>query len=208
MSIFALVFSFSSQVCRASIITQVQRYNSSHTTPQLAGPLGEGSLSYVDRSKHRFYEIPSTLFDAEYVQAANDDKDISSYSIDITLAHSTTLYLFLDHRLGQGHTGSADTRFMDPSLTLAGMGWVLDMGFVDTGWDIAIDDYGDTGVDNFFSVFSKDVDAGTVRLFNQNDLTEVNQRNMYTVAVVPEPVSLTLMGLGVIVIIRRRRQPA
>lgn len=203
--VFVLLL-LSSRLCPASIISGIQRYNSDHASPQVTGPLIEGSPSYVDRSKHRFYEIPSALVGVEYVQVANDDKSTASYRLDVTLAHPATLYLFLDHRLGHGHTGGSDTRYMEPALTAAGMGWVEDMGFVDTGWDIAIDDYAGLGVDNFFSVFSKDLDAGTVTLLQQNDPTEVNQRNMYALAVVPEPVSLTLLGLGGIVIIRTRRR--
>lgn len=203
--VFGFMLSFLVQYSWADIITGVARRNSYYDPPMLAGPLVEDSLSYVDRT-HEYNGIPAGLVGAEYVKVANNDKYTEYYELDVILSQSTTLYLFLDHRLGNGDTWGMSGINMTPKLTAAGMSWVAALGFIDTGWDMGLDEMGDGPIDQYFSIFSKDVGAGTITLRQQYDATNPADRNMYGVAAIPEPMSLALVGLGALLIIRNRRQ--
>jgi len=167
-------------VTKAAIITNVVRRNpdgnSGDTEPQIApNPLNEDQPCYVDRA-HQYNSVPAYLIGAEYVMTANDDKDNGSHELDVTLSEPVTVYLFLDNRIqgsGQGTGGQG----VNPNLS--GMPWVAAMGFTDTGDDIGIDEAGDGDIDNWSSVFSKKVLAGTYTLKGQ---PQGYGGNMYGVA--------------------------
>ena len=202
--ILGLVLLWAVPYCHADLIVEIERRNSVNTPARIAGPLVEDAMSYVDRF-HRYKDIPAALVGAEYIQAANDDKWTPFYGLDVTLSRPATLYLFLDHRLGNGATTGMSGQYMYPDTEAAGMYWVEDQGFRDTGWELAIDEWGDGSIDQYFCVFSTDVGPGTVTLYQQCDVTLAGDRNMYVVAVLPEPMTLTLLGLGAALIIRSRR---
>jgi len=156
----------------------------------------EGVLSYVGRS-YRYRDIPYALIGAEYVRVANDDKRTPFYELDITLPQAATVYLLLDHRLGNGVTTGQSGQYMEPDCYSAGMYWVEDGGFVDTGLDLRIDQSAAGLIDQYVSVFSKQAGPGTITLYQQNDTTDNAHRTMYGVAVVPEPDSCTLICCAV-----------
>jgi len=198
------------QVTSAEIITGIERRNSSNTYPEIAGPLVEDAISYVDRAKHEYNQIPVALVDAEYIKVANSDKGRQFYELDVTLSQDATLYLLLDNRLGHGYVSLGEYGWgLDPWLSSAGMSWIIGAGFVDTGIDIAIDENGTSFDYRWSSVYAKDVSAGTITLLQQYDDVPAaggaGRRNMYGVAVVPEPTTILLLGLGALVVRRRRR---
>ena len=161
----------------AQFISGVSRGGgSTNTPPQIApNPLDEDELSFVDRT-HEYNEIPEGMMGAQYVMVANDDKNPADYSLEVTIEQGATLYLFLDNRLG----GAAGGIGVDPDLAGAGMNWVADLGFTDTGDDIGIDESGDGDIDNYSSIFERSVSAGeSIVLGAQND---GGSRNMYGVA--------------------------
>jgi hypothetical protein len=98
--------------------------------------------------------IQPYLVDADYVMTANDNKNHSAYELDITFSKSATLYVFIDNRMG----GAAGGKDMAPNID--GMGWLTDMGFVDTGEDIGIDESFDGGINQYFSIFFGDPPIG------------------------------------------------
>ena len=170
------VFAGSTQ---AQFIGDISRGGSSiNTEPQIApNPLDEDEFSFVDRS-HQYNEISESVIGAQYVMVANDDKHPADYSLEVTIAQDATLYLFLDNRLGGTSSGSGIG--VDPDLVGAGMNWVTDLGFTDTGDDIALDEGGNGYIDRYSSIFERSVSAGeTIVLGAQNDGC---QRNMYGVA--------------------------
>jgi hypothetical protein len=95
--------------------------------------------------------IPPFLENGDYVMTFNDDKVNAELQIAVTLARPARLYVLLDNRVPQP-------------------GWLAD-GFVDTGWDIGIDEgYDDVptvktavgagrSIENTCSVWARDVPA-------------------------------------------------
>jgi len=157
---------------QAQFITGVAMRNGSDP-PQIApDPLAENSVTFVDRT-HVYADIPESILGAQYVMLANDDKGISAYELDLTFAISATLYYFVDNRMGSSDGG----KDVDPDIS--GMGWLTDMGFVDTGEDIGIDESFDGGINQYYSIFFLGVEAGTVTIFGN---TEGHGGNMFGVA--------------------------
>jgi len=140
-------------ISSAQTIAHVARGGSSTNPPPVIAPntLGEDELCYVDRT-HQYNEVPVDLLDAEYVMVANDDKTQADYSLEVILDIMTggcwklKLYLLLDNRLGH-HDISGHDPFLNPDLSAAGMEWVCSLGFVDTGWNIGIDEDGEGDID-------------------------------------------------------------
>jgi hypothetical protein len=174
--------------------------NSTNTPPVIApNPLGEDELCFVDRM-HQYNDIPIELLGADYVMVANDDKTQPDYSLQVILnpilcgCGTIKLYLFLDNRLGH-HNMPGHDPLLNPDLMAAGMGWVYDMGFDDTGWNIGIDESGNGIIDNWSSVYIIDtyylmdlacyaaLTDGTITLLQQND-PKPGGRNMYGVAAI------------------------
>ena len=159
-------------VANAQFITSVAMRNGSDP-PQIApDPLAENSAAFVDRT-HVYADIPEFILGAQYVMLANDDKGISAYELDLTFGMMATLYVFVDNRMG----GAAGGKDVNPNID--GMPWLMDMGFVDTGEDIGIDESFDGDIDQYFSIFSLAVDIGTITI---NGNTQGHGGNMLGVA--------------------------
>jgi len=160
----------------AQFITSVAHRNTDSDATELpqiaADPLAENSLTFVDRT-HVYADIPESILGAQYVLLANDNKNMSTYELDLTFGMDATLYVFVDNRMG----GSAGGKDVAPNID--GMGWLADMGFVDTGEDIGIDESFDGGINQYFSIFALKVSVGTVTIFGN---TEGHGGNMLGVA--------------------------
>jgi hypothetical protein len=153
-----LLMAFFAGSADAQFITSVAMRNGSDP-PQIApDPLAEGSVTFVDRT-HVYADVPESVLGAQYVMLANDDKGISAYELDLTFAVNATLYVFVDNRMG----GAAGGKGVDPVIT--GMTWLTDMGFIDTGEDIGIDESNDGDIDQYYSIFALSVTAGTITIY-------------------------------------------
>jgi hypothetical protein len=163
-------------VANAQFITKVAHRNTDTDAPedpQIApDPLEENSVTFVDRT-HVYADIPESILGAQYVMLANDNKNVSAYELDLTFGMKATLYVFVDTRMGSAGGG----KDVDPDIS--GMGWLNDMGFVDTGEDIGIDESFDGDIDQYFAIFSLPVEVGTVTIFGN---TEGHGGNMLGVA--------------------------
>ncbi len=175
-------------VASAQVITDIERRfpdgDSGDTEPvTVVGGLVERAETFVDRT-HIYVNVPSFLVGIDYVKVANDDKNNPNYELDVTVGEDATLMLFIDDRVGDGDNTNP------PTIGSGVMNWVAGMGFVDTGLQIDIDENPatDPGIDQFFSIYSLEVLAGTtVTLLEQNDGTT---RNMYGVAAIQGTLNL------------------
>ncbi len=177
--------SVTAPAAQAQLITAVAHRNTDADAtedPQIApNPLDEGALTFVDRT-HIYADVPEFIIGAEYIMLANDNKNMSAYEVDITLAKSAIVYVFVDNRMG----GAAGGLGVDPIIT--GMPWLTDMGFVDIGEDIGIDESADGSINQYFSIFALEVKAGVVTI---GGCTEGHSGNMLGAAVLPAPTSET-----------------
>ena len=160
----------------AQFISSVEHRNTdtdAAETPEIAPTLlEENALCFLDRT-HVYADIPESILGAQYVMLANDNKNMSTYELDLTIEANATLYVFVDNRMG----GAAGGKDVEPNID--GMPWLADMGFIDTGEDIGIDESFDGGINQYFSIYSLQVTVGTVTIFGN---TEGHGGNMLGVA--------------------------
>jgi hypothetical protein len=175
------------QVAQAQLITSVVRTGSTAGTPRIASPFQEDAVCFVDRA-HQYNQLPPELPElvgAEYIMTANDDKGNSTLTHQVTISRYATVYLILDNRLG----GTGGGYGVAPNL--AGMPWVATMGFVDTGYDIGIDEAGVGDIDQWSSLFKAGFPAGMITLGGN---TQGHGGNMYGVAAVSSEPQLKAWG--------------
>ncbi len=181
--VFAVIGATVQVAQAAPLITALAHRNTDADAPEdpvvAPNPLDEGALTFVDRT-HVYADVPESMIGAEYIMLANDNKNMSAYELDITLAKSAIVCVFVDNRMG----GAAGGKDVAPNID--GMPWLTDMGFVDTGEDIGIDESADGSINQYFSIFALEVKAGVVTI---GGCTEGHGGNMLGVAVLPAPTS-------------------
>lgn len=159
----------------ASIITALTRLDTDQT-----GGANEAIFSFFGGPVYQDYSFtysswPVYLNGAEMVRMVNGDAMDPDYQLQLTLSQPATVYLMIDDR--------TDT---------ATLPWVAAQGFEDTGDTVMVWAFP-------YSVYAATAPAGTFTL-REN----ARSLNMYTVAVVPEPSTVLLLGLGAVVGLGRR----
>ena len=61
--------------------------------------LQEGSVAYQDRV-HTYRNVPAPLVGLIYLETRNTDKSSATYSLSFDTAEASTIYLFIDNRVG------------------------------------------------------------------------------------------------------------
>ena len=194
MAAFVCVAVVSVQAQAGTIISSATKVAGNATAISM-GTLEEGVLAYTDRT-HTLVNIPDKLEGAsDLVMVSNSDKSSDPYQVDVTFGHLSIMYIGLDDRFAQPF-GWMD----DPGQT------GLPTKFFDTGAQIDIDESGDGSIDQTFSLWATIAPAGTYSTFVNG-----NGGNNYIIfgsdcLVVPEPGTLSLVGLGLIGLVGLRRR--
>ncbi|HNQ88756.1 MAG TPA: PEP-CTERM sorting domain-containing protein [Verrucomicrobiota bacterium] len=183
------------------------------------GTFASGTPIFVDRN-HRVLDdpsvayslpVPSYLVGGEYIMSGNDNRDMASYRLDVTVSAPVTVYMLIDNRLSDGDNATP------PTFDATHMQWIVDQGWAatDNGLnrfsnsavpdEVAVDEGSNGDIQQWYSVYSKDFDAGTFTLLQADNAG----RNMYgaVVVTIPEPSVLALLalgGLGLAAALRRR----
>lgn len=134
---------------------------------------------YIDYS-FTYSSFPSYLNGAETVRMENGDHVDQNYQLQLVLSTPATVYLLIDDRVG--NVGMK-------------MPWVAAGGFQDTGDNVMVWEFP-------YSVFAANVSAGTITVREQNE----GNANMYVVAAVPEPSTVSLLGGAALFGFVRRRE--
>lgn len=175
--------------------------------------------------------IQPYLKGGEYIMPPQGLRDNATLQLNVTVASPSTVYLLIDNRLGEAVGGGNGQPLDPPTFDASHMSWVAANGWVPvlTGAnhlgdnmipdEVAMDENQDllqggvpnpnagftNTVDSFFSVYMKQVPAGTFSLFQANK--DAGNLNMYGVVITPEPASAVLMliATSAAALIRRKR---
>lgn len=178
-----------------------------------------------------FYpSMPSYLVGGEYLMVPQGLRDNATLQLDVTVTNPSTVYLLIDNRLGEApNPGDNGNQFDPPTFDASHMAWVAAGGWtpVVTGLnhvgdtsipdEIVMDESQDNmfaanpnpafgNVDSPFSIYAKQVPAGTFSLLQADK--NAGNLNMYgvVIAAVPEPAAALLMLLGTMAGLLGRRR--
>lgn len=180
-----------------------------------AGTFGDLAPAFVDRN-HRYMDdsagglpLPSYLLGQEYILSGNDNRDNATYRLDVTVAAPSIVYMLIDNRLSDGDNATP------PTFDATHMQWILDEGWTPTATgsnragnpatpdEVGLDEGADGAVNQWYSVYEKEVAAGTFSLLQADN----GGRNMYGAVVtpIPEPATWALGLCGILAVALARR---
>lgn len=198
----------------------------------LLGPSAAGALVYSFSDRNHVWTgygtgigsapnpatFPSYLRGIDYIMTMNGNRDNvpttntpSGFRMDVITSGPGTAYLFVDNRIGDGNA------LNEPTLSSPFVQWIISDGWtlVATGLipadylgsnDIlGIDESNDGTINQYLSVYSRPISGNSFSIYSFSG----EGLNMYgaAFALIPEPSTLALGGLGVALAcyLRRRR---
>ena len=194
----------------ASIITSVDRsggytdtrepigFYNGETEPLAmeAGRLKDGNGVFSDRT-FPWINTPAGLLGSEYIRTFNSDKLAqSTVTYKVTTSVAATIFFTIDDRF------KTDYGWVMQDLADAVAGFAAPGTFTDSGMDLFIRERANGSKDVRMSVFSANLDAG---IYVFNGVPPGKNFTTYG-AVVPEPTTLALLGMGGMALLRRRRK--
>ncbi len=191
-------------VSQAAIITSVDRMygQSGNRLPfgpfdgnsdPLLGTLTVGEYVYSDR-EFVWTEIPAALSGSELVLTFNNDKAGSEIFVQyaVTISERATIGLTIDDRIPANW---AEAPSQQAAIDLVVQTWAAPGTFVDSGMKVRMSEANGP----VFSVYTAELDAGTY-VFG----LQPSNQNFYSIIAVPEPATLMLLGLGGLLLRKRR----
>jgi len=167
-----------------------------------AGGLKDGNYVFSDR-EYTWIDVPGELVGYEYVPTFNTDKDKENIIVNyaVTISEPAILAIAVDDRIPDEYKadgGVPEFLSQQEAVDLIVHTWAAPGLFVDTDLNLTID--GDNSHPLSVYATSQVLDAGTYNfgLFPTGT-------NFYVIGASPEPATLALLGLGGLVLRRRRK---
>jgi hypothetical protein len=166
-----------------------------------AGGLKDGNYVYSDR-EYTWVNTPSELVGYEYVPTFNTDKDTKNIIVNyaVTISEAAVLAIAIDDRIPAEYTISGVPEYLSQqeAVDLIVHTWAAPGLFVDSGLDVYVGGDNDRPLSVY--VTQAELAAGTYDfgLFPTS-------KNFYVIGASPEPATLALLGLGGLVLRRRRK---
>ena len=216
-----LLVAFTCSMASAQIITNVDRTRGTggnrspvglfdqDTDPLPSGPLADGQIAFSDRD-YGWMATPAGMMGQEYVRTFNTDKHNRNLMVNyaVTISEPTQLWIAMDDRLPEEFTTDGGVQVFVSQQEIVDMvvhTWAAPGSFVDTGMDLTLNEELnplEPDRPRPFSVYmSAELPAGTYDFG-----LDPTGKNFHIIGAVPEPMTLTLLGLGGLALVRRKRK--